>query len=134
MLASIERHRWLAGLSWEDIHASKKLPPLNEMMRTLKIDPLAYIVGQQLGSHSVHGSWPSLLTDYLWIDDDGSFQLRDNEIEPSSAQFAAGAGHVLEAAATAVSYAFHDDGAQVALRLRSSKTALKAFYRANVSD
>lgn len=112
MLASIERHRWLAGVNWEDVSNSKKLPPIDSMLDQLKIDPLIYIVGQQLGSHAVHAGWPSLLDDYLYVTVAGEFELRDHDVEPHSGQFLAAIIHVLDAAMDVLRCAFELSAAE----------------------
>lgn len=130
MLASIERHRWLAGVSWDEVVASKKLPPINAMLSTLNVDPMVYIVSQQLGSHAIHGSWSSLLDDYLYVDDAGGFELRDHDVEPHPAQFAAAIQHVLNAAIDVVLHAFAPpDSDELADDIRGMKSRFDSFYR-----
>jgi hypothetical protein len=78
MLASIHRYIAASGMTETQIAGSKKLPDLASMIDALGSERLTYVVGQQIGSHHVHGTWPSLLTHYLeW--EDGSFRPRDHD-------------------------------------------------------
>jgi hypothetical protein len=79
MLASIERYLATSGLSDREVSASKKLPNLASMIQDLGHNRLAYVVGQKIGSHHVHGTWPSLLLHYLDWDTEGSFRPRDHD-------------------------------------------------------
>ncbi len=65
MLASIQRHFDAAGLTRDEVYSSKRLPDLSAMFRDIGWSRLQYVVLQRLGSHAVHGNWPSLLSDYL---------------------------------------------------------------------
>lgn len=87
MLASIERHISAANLSNEEIVAAKKLPDVAAMINNLGDERLMYVVCQRLGSHHVHGTWPSLLLHYLEVNDDGSFSLRDHDCDTHPNQF-----------------------------------------------
>ena len=87
MLSSIERHIDAAGLSREEIAETKKLPDVSAMLRDLGHERLTYVVSQRLGSHHVHGTWPSLLLHYLEINDVGEFSLRDHNCGTHPNQF-----------------------------------------------
>ena len=78
MLRSIGKYLATSGMSDAEIAASKKLPDLAAMLDVLGRDRLAYVVGQKLGSHHVHGTWPSLLMHYLDWDEQGNFHPRDH--------------------------------------------------------
>ncbi|MES1980195.1 MAG: DUF5677 domain-containing protein [Pseudomonadota bacterium] len=86
MLASIARYIAASEMTETQISGSKKLPDLASMIDALGSERLTYVVGQQIGSHHVHGTWPSLLTHYLeW--EDGSFQPRDHDAETHVNQY-----------------------------------------------
>lgn len=87
MLASIDRHINASGLSREEIVKAKKIPDVAAMLHDLGHERLMYVVAQRLGSHHVHGTWPSLLLHYLEINDDGSFSLRDHDCDTHPNQF-----------------------------------------------
>ena len=80
MLDSIGRCLATSDLIEEQIAAAKKLPDLASMLDALGRDKLAYVVGQKIGSHHVHGTWPSLLFHYLEQDEDGTFRPRDHNV------------------------------------------------------
>ena len=80
MLESIGRCLSTSELTEGQITGAKKLPDLAAMLDVLGRDKLAYVVGQKIGSHHVHGTWPSLLFHYLERDDDGTFRPRDHNV------------------------------------------------------
>jgi hypothetical protein len=65
MLESINNYIVSSSLSEEEIIKSKKLPDLASMINSIGGNRLLYIVGQKMGSHHVHGTWPSLRFHYL---------------------------------------------------------------------
>lgn len=79
MLASIDRCIQSSGLSEVDIAAAKRLPDLASMIDGLGHDRIMYIVGQKIGSHHVHGTWPSLRMHYLEENDEGVLRPRDHD-------------------------------------------------------
>lgn len=105
MLKSIKRHIALAGLTEEEVIATKRFPNMADMMHDLGIERLWYVVGQRIGSHHIHGTWPSLLTHYL-EEGDGSLLLRDNDCSTHPNQFVAIALLVLSAMAAYISFTF----------------------------
>ncbi len=79
MLSSISRHLRSSGLADQEIATAKKLPDLAAMLDALGQHRLTYVVGQRLGSHHVHGTWPSLRMHYLEDKGDGVLQPRDHD-------------------------------------------------------
>jgi len=69
MLNSIENYFKKSELSEETIEKLPKLPNIAQMIEKNGSDRLAYIVGQRIGSHHVHGSWVSLWFHYLKEED-----------------------------------------------------------------
>lgn len=65
MLDSIERHIQSSNIPAADISGSPKLPDLSSMINAIRRHELLYLVGQKIGSHHVHGTWPSLRLHYL---------------------------------------------------------------------
>lgn len=65
MLTSIQNYIMSSGMSEQDIRLEKRLPDLATIVNLTGQERLYYLVGQKLGSHHVHGDWPSLITDYL---------------------------------------------------------------------
>lgn len=105
MLKSIERHMALAGLSKEEVSKTKKLPNTAAMICDLGHQRLMYVVGQRLGSHHVHGTWPSLLMHYL-EEEDGSLVLRDHDCDTHPNQFVMVPLLVLSAMTAYIGYIF----------------------------
>ncbi len=77
MLESIKKYISSSGLSEHEISGSKKLPDLASMIQSFCGDRLHYVIGQKLGSHHVHGTWPSLRFWYL-EEHDGMLAPRDH--------------------------------------------------------
>lgn len=79
MLESIKRYIKMSGLSDSEIETSKKLPDMASLIESIGKERLAYVVGQRIGSHHIHGTWSSLILHYLNCDDDGTFRPRDHD-------------------------------------------------------
>jgi hypothetical protein len=79
MLSSISRHLRSSGLTDEQIEGTKKLPDLATMIDNLGQGRLTYIVGQKIGSHHIHGTWPSLRLHYLEESNEGVMLPRDHD-------------------------------------------------------
>jgi hypothetical protein len=65
MLASISRYISNSGLTEDQIVSAERVPDLAAMIQAIGHDRLLYIVGLKIGSHHVHGTWPSLWMHYL---------------------------------------------------------------------
>lgn len=104
MLASIKRHVDLSGLTESEIVGKKKLPDVASMIKDLGHGRLMYVVAQRLGSHHVHGTWPSLLLHYLEVDDGGGFHLRDHNCASHPNQFVMTPLQVLQAVRAFIGY------------------------------
>ena len=72
MLTSIANHIQAAGLSEAEIESEKRLPDLASMLSAIGLNRLVYVTAQKLGSHHIHGTWPSLLFHYLEEEPAGS--------------------------------------------------------------
>lgn len=108
MLKSIERHMGLAGLNECEITETKKLPNTAAMVADLGRQRLMYVVGQRLGSHHVHGTWPSLLMHYL-EEEDGSLLLRDHDCATHPNQFVSVPLLVLSAMTSYIRFVFETE-------------------------
>ena len=106
MLKSIERHMALAGMTEQKISETKKLPNTAAMISDIGHKRLMYVVGQRLGSHHVHGTWPSLLMHYLEEEEDGSLVLRDHDCDTHPNQFVMVPLLVLSALSAFIEYIF----------------------------
>ncbi|MFC1606378.1 DUF5677 domain-containing protein [Candidatus Latescibacterota bacterium] len=78
MIESINKYISSSGLSEQEISGSKKLPDLASMIQSVGSDRLLYIIGYKIGSHHVHGTWPSLRFSYL-TKHDGLLIPRDHD-------------------------------------------------------
>ncbi|HJW33186.1 MAG TPA: DUF5677 domain-containing protein [Holophagaceae bacterium] len=87
MLASIDSHIQDSGLSEGQIREAKKLPDLATMLDNLGEARLMYVVGQKMGSHHVHGTWPSLKFHYLDKSPEGVWSPRDHNCSTHQNQY-----------------------------------------------
>ena len=108
MLTSIINHIAAAGLTENEILQAKKLPDLASILSTIGFDRLIYITAQKIGSHHVHGTWPSLLLHYLEEEPRGSgtYVPRDHDCTTHVNQFTFVPLVVLAALSAYVGYAF----------------------------
>lgn len=133
MLQSIYRHIAAAGLTEETVISTKKLPNLASMIDSLGLDRLLYIVGQKIGSHHVHGTWPSLLLHYLEEQDgNGDFQFapRGHHCSTHADQYVFIPLIVLQALCQYVSYVFDSrDYVSVFINLfQSTEDEIRSIY------
>jgi hypothetical protein len=96
MLSSIHRSVSTSGISKARIARTKRLPDLFSMMRECGFADLLYIVIQRMGSHSVHGSWTSLLAHNLEVEGN-RVALKEGFSPPHPNQLMMGSLIVLEA-------------------------------------
>jgi hypothetical protein len=69
MLRSIDYHIKASGLTETEIASSKKFRDIAGIIDGLGFDRRLYITAQRIGSHHVHGTWPSLIYHYLEAED-----------------------------------------------------------------
>ena len=105
MLASIDHYVASSGLSEEQIELINKLPSLLDMIGG-KQQELLYIVAQKIGSHHVHGTWPSLFLHYVRLEENGFFSPRDHDCETHANQYVIIPLFVLEAMGSFVRFVF----------------------------
>ena len=114
MLRSIQNHIDAASISREEIGKSKKMPDMAAIHQDVSSDPkgsrLGYVVQQRLGSHAVHGNWPSLRRDYLTKSEIEGYSLQPNAepVEFHVNQFMSGARYVILAAKAYVGFCLVD--------------------------
>ena len=78
MLNSITNYISCSGLTEAQIKSARRLPDLAAMIEDVGRERLLYVVGQKIGSHHVHGTWPSLWMHYL-EEHDGILGPRDHD-------------------------------------------------------
>lgn len=111
MLNSVANHIQESGLTPEEILNAKKLPNLDSMADAVGYDRLFYVATQKMGSHHVHGTWPSLLFHYLSRNEEGrlyKFGPRDHDCDTHINQFMLIPRIILHALG-AYAYYFFDD-------------------------
>ena len=105
MLKSIENYVSTSKLNEEQILNTMKLPDLASMIDSIGHKRILYIVGQKMGSHHVHGTWPSLWLHYLEMHD-GYFAPRDHNCQTHVNQYVFTPLIVLESISNFVKFAF----------------------------
>ncbi len=65
MRESINKHIATAQITEEQIREAKKVPDVASLLTSLGFPRLVYVALYRMGSHHVHGTWPSLLFHYL---------------------------------------------------------------------
>jgi Family of unknown function (DUF5677) len=114
MLRSIARHIDASGMTETEIKGTKNIRNLASMLEALNIDRLIYVVAQKIGSHHVHGTWPSLLIHYLEKRDDPAafiFLPNANHISTHINQYMFTPMIVLDAMRAFVAYVLEDNEA-----------------------
>ncbi|MFC1751105.1 DUF5677 domain-containing protein [Pseudomonadota bacterium] len=108
MLRSIDNYIAKSGLTESYISESKKLPNLAQMIDDVGHERLAYIVGQKIGSHHVHGTWVSLWFQYL-EEEEGVIRPRGHDVSTHVNQYAYISLVVLDAISEYVKYICEDE-------------------------
>jgi hypothetical protein len=116
MLQSVHNNITVAGMTEAKVTLTKKLPDIASMVDGLGIDRLFYIIGQQIGSHHIHGTWSSLLIHYLEKQDiEGELQFSPKgHCDTDLGQYAFVALIVIEAMKAYVEWVFEDSGDKAA--------------------
>jgi len=104
MLDSIENYLGTVPTTEAEVTASPKLPDLASMISVIGADRLMYVVGQRMGSHHVHGTWPSLFRDYL-EEHEGVLGPRDHDCPTHANQYVFVMRIVLDAIRSFVGFA-----------------------------
>lgn len=86
MLQSIDNYLSTVPTTDAEVAASPKLPDLASMISVIGHGRLVYVVGQRMGSHHVHGTWPSLFRDYL-EEHEGMLGPRDHDCPTHANQY-----------------------------------------------
>lgn len=87
MLRSIDRLVRSTGLIGEEIVEIPGLPNFKQRLESLDFDEYHYLAFQKMGSHSIHGTWPDLLTYYLEWDEGERFSPSDHDARPHENQY-----------------------------------------------
>lgn len=97
MLESINRCIKLSEIDKDNISEFQRFPTFETRIQQIddERDDLPYTVVQRIGSHHIHGTWTSLLTDYL-EEEDGVLYPRDNKVSIHENQFISISLEILE--------------------------------------
>ena len=119
MLKSIANHFSAAELTRDEVTKIKKLPDMYSILDGIGLSRLQYVVHQRLGSHAVHGTWPSLLADYLTPSGDEAFpfQPKDGPIRMHINQYMMGSRMVLRACSAFAGFALTGDSSDAFVAL-----------------
>jgi hypothetical protein len=142
MRNSINNHIAASGLSESEIADSPKMPDMASMLTAIGHNRLSYIVAQKIGSHHVHGTWPSLLFHYLEEKDapEGrpdltKFQPRGHDCEMHINQYMYTPVLLLDTLSVYVGYALQHDEAEVFKKLfADTKEEVLGAYFASEQD
>lgn len=88
MTDSVMRHIKLAETTKKAIRETKKMPDMASLVRDIGLDRIMYLANHRMGSHHVHGTWPSLLFSYL-EEDNGELVARGNDVSTRANEFIA---------------------------------------------
>jgi Family of unknown function (DUF5677) len=122
MLKGIEATCKSAGLNSKEVEATKKMPPFPGLIQALGLESLQDVVLMKMGSHAVHGTWPSLLVHYLEPGEDGELQPRDSNVETEFEQYSTVALRVLFAIKDWSNWSFGESDENTAFQSKVSET------------
>jgi len=129
MIKSINNYIANSGLTEEEIVKAKKLPDLASIIESIGCNRLLYLVGQKLGSHHVHGTWPSLRIHYL-KKHNGLMVPRDHDCATHVNQYAFTPLFVIDAVRAFIRYICcePDDANGLSLLLNAVEDKIKELY------
>jgi hypothetical protein len=97
------------------------MPPFPGLIHALGLESLQNVVMMKIGSHAVHGTWPSLLDHYLQLGDDGEFRPRDSNVETEFEQYSTVALRVLFAIRDWSNWSFGESHENIAFQSKVSE-------------
>lgn len=78
MMDSVYYHIKTGETTESAVRLSKKMPDMATIVRDIGFDRIMYVANHRIGSHHVHGTWPSLLFSYLEKEGDGLIARGNN--------------------------------------------------------
>jgi len=88
MLKSVDFHITKAQTTRQKIVESKKMPDIATLIKDIGFDRLMYNAFYRMGSHHIHGTWPSLIFHYLEESNkEGVFIPRGNDASTRANEF-----------------------------------------------
>jgi hypothetical protein len=106
-LESISRYFTEVEMSEQEVTDTPRMPDEASVIRELGFPEMFYLAGQRIGSHHVHGSWPSLIYHYVGLKN-GEFYPKDHRSEPHVFQFYFTSRIVLSACISYIRYMIPD--------------------------
>lgn len=134
MLNSVSNTINASGLSENMPQQIKGMPDFRAICKEIGLNDLFYIVAQELGSHSVHGSWSDLVQYYLDQDSNGYWKPRENDAETSHLQFIFVATLVAEATIAFSKFAFNPQSLAEELENHLSQIRDELLYWLTISE
>jgi len=129
MLESISNSITAAGLTDEEVSKSRKLPDMASILTAIGFKRLIYTVAQRIGSHHVHGTWPSLLFHYLDEEKNYEFIPRGHDTQTHINQFMFVPRVVLTAMQSYANYVLQPQEAQTFSQLyKSTEEKIMEIY------
>lgn len=87
MLESIKRHMDAVSITEAEIEQAKKMPNMESLFTHAGFDRLTYLAFYRMGSHHVHGTWPSLYSHYLEDNGKGDLVPRGNDVSTRANEY-----------------------------------------------
>ena len=137
MLKSINNHIAASGLTEAEIAESPSVDNMASILEQIGYNRLTYIAAQKVGSHHIHGTWPSLLFHYLEEREaiEGKpeltkFQPRGHNCRMHLNQYMSTPIIMLDTLSAYVDYALQEEGAGIWKELfdGTKKEVLDAFF------
>ena len=138
MLRSIANHIEASGLTEDEISSARPMPDIASILTALGHDRLLYVVAQKLGSHHVHGTWPSLVFHYIERQSGNSefeFEPRGHNCDTHVNQFLFTALFLINAMQGYTKYVLDDDSHRAFWGLlEATERKIKELYFSTESE
>jgi hypothetical protein len=136
MIGAIDNSVLASGLSNKEVLEAKRIPSVAAILTAIGHSRLDYVVAMKVGSHAVHGTWPSLLSHYLEQGESGEFQPRDADCETDFNQYVYVSFMVLYALENWIAWALTDavDSKTILDRCSGAREAIGVLFEAAVTS
>jgi hypothetical protein len=107
MLESVDFHFKKGQMTESQIRDIKKMPDVASLLESTGFNRLMYVSLYRMGSHHVHGTWPSLLFHYLdKVESSDFFEPRGNDVPTRANEYIAVALMISRAGTAYSDYCF----------------------------
>jgi hypothetical protein len=140
MLTSIANVLIAAEMTESEVLAASKMPDVSSIMSSIGYDRLHYVVAQKIGSHHIHGTWPSLAFHYLQkrTEDRGNVKLqpRGHDCDTHINQYMYVSIIVLQAMAGYVGFAMKEltDSTTLIQLFESTERGISTIYNSAIEE